>query len=97
LVTAVGCGSPEVLRKGSDGDLSETECRQLLERIEQISAANMTPEEQEEWRQTPEEIEEFVSDCVAGEIWNREGYECVMEATTEEEIDQCARKAHLGF
>lgn len=82
-LSAWGCG-------GAGGKaLSESECLELGAKIEEVMFAGLAPSELEEVADTPEQEARFVQECMAGENWNRAGYECAMKARSEKDINRC--------
>jgi hypothetical protein len=58
-------------------------------KIDEISFAALRPAEREQASDPPDVFEDRVKECVVAQTWNREGYECIMAATNEEELDEC--------
>ncbi len=93
LVTAVvlclaGCSGPG----GLSGKLSAEECGQLLDKISEVSYASLSDAERAEVAESPAEREQSVQECVDDQNWDRDGFECVMKASSEADLTLCIIK-----
>ena len=90
-LVVLGCGGGAGGGTLAAGDLSEEECRKLLQKISDVSYANLSPAEMAEVAsiETPEKKEQDVKECVAEQNWTRSAYDCAMQATSESDLKSC--------
>jgi hypothetical protein len=81
---------------GAAGGLVEAECRVLAERHRDYSISVAPPGQEETMRQFVESgMGAIVDDCTAGEMFDREAYDCVMKAPAgSPESHACITAAH---
>lgn len=80
-----GCSGPGSL----SGELNAEECGQLLDKISEISYADLSAADKAEVAETPAEKEQSIQECVTDQNWDRDGFECVMKATSMAELQLC--------
>ena len=69
--------------------MTEAECRQLHDKLDQIMYADLSSSERAELAETEDEKAANARECVEDQAWNRSGFECAMKATTEAELNRC--------
>lgn len=89
LILLAGCGASS---PSSGNLLSEDECTTLFDKVEEIMASGLSDSDQGEYRAMREErgtSDAKLQSCLSGESWTREGFDCAMEASTENQLKDC--------
>ena len=89
LWVCLGCGG---VGSSGSGDLSETECRELLAKITEVSYQDLSASERAEVEETEEKRTAAAEECVREKTWQRAGYDCVMQASSMNDLRACILK-----
>ncbi len=69
--------------------LNSNECEKLLKKITQIMSTKLKGKQRKQFLAESVTTKSDVEHCVREKNWNREGYDCVMEADTPRALDAC--------
>lgn len=85
LLTLAACSSKP---------LSETECRELIQKEIDFAISKAPPDEADSMRSfLSDSIEGGVARCVTGKTYNRSDYKCMVSAKSPAEIGVCIQEA----
>jgi hypothetical protein len=76
----------------SGAPLTETECAQLIDKIDQTFAEGLTEENLAEYEAAYDDRAESIAECVTDPTWDRTGFACAMKAKSEGELQRCVFK-----
>ncbi|MDX1996782.1 MAG: hypothetical protein SF066_03600 [Thermoanaerobaculia bacterium] len=90
LLCNLACGAGGVT---GNAPLTEAECRQLHDKIAEITYRDLSPEERDEVARSEADKAAEARECVAEQPWGRDGFECALAATTVADLHTCIRKS----
>jgi hypothetical protein len=91
LLFCLGCTDGGIGSIGS-GALNEADCRQLITKINEVSYSTLSASERAEIEPTTDAFNRSVQECVSDKVWNRSGYDCVMKASSMNDLRICTMK-----